>query len=97
MFKKNYFGLFLLALFIGGILSPFASSQPDGLEKVAEDQGFISSAISLFDGFIPDYIFPGIGNEFLATSLAGFLGSTIVFLIFSLLGKGIIKTLNNPN
>jgi hypothetical protein len=31
-------------------LSPFASSDPDGLEKVAEDQGFIDQAYLLVSG-----------------------------------------------
>lgn len=31
----------VLALVLAALVSPFASSDPDGLEKVAEDHGFI--------------------------------------------------------
>ncbi len=34
----------VVSLFIAGFVSFYASSSPDGLEKVAEDQGFIETA-----------------------------------------------------
>ncbi len=63
------------------LLSPFASSQPDGLERVAEDKGFISKAQSAPFQLIADYAFPWVGNEAVATILAGFLGTLLVFAI----------------
>lgn len=61
------------------ILSPLASSNPDGLEWVAEQKGFLDTAREPLFNIIPDYVFPGISNEALATILAGIIGSLIVF------------------
>jgi hypothetical protein len=74
------FTILALALAIGlaTAVSPFASSQPDGLERVAEDQGFLDAGQAQ-SGPIADYAFPGIGNERVATGLAGFAGTLIVF------------------
>ena len=59
--------------------SPLASSSPDGLERVAEDKGFISLAREAPFHIIADYVFPGIENEALATILAGIIGTLVVF------------------
>ena len=44
----------------------FASSQPDGLERVAEDNGFLDAAQGPVFNVIPDYLVPGVPNETLA-------------------------------
>ncbi len=65
-------------------VSPYASSSPDGLDKVAEDKGFIDTEDphSIQDSSpVPDYAFPGVDNERVATGLAGFLGTLAVFAI----------------
>ena len=70
------------AIGLGTAISPFASSSPDGLEKVATDKAFIDDGRlhSLQDDSpIPDYAFPGIGDERVATGLAGFAGTLLVF------------------
>ena len=61
------------------ILSPLASSWPDGLERVAEEKGFIEAALEPAFEIIPDYVFPGVGNEAMATILAGLVGTLILF------------------
>lgn len=71
-------GGLLFALFLA-VLSPLASAHPDGLEWVAEQHGFLGAAREPFYALIPDYIFPGISNEALATILAGILGALLVF------------------
>jgi cobalt/nickel transport system permease protein len=63
------------------ILSPLASAHPDGLEWVAEQQGFLSSSKAPLYSIIPDYLLPGITNEALATILAGIIGALIVFVV----------------
>lgn len=60
-------------------LSPLASSSPDGLERVAEDKGFINLGQAAPFQIITDYVFPGIENEVLATILAGLIGTAILF------------------
>jgi hypothetical protein len=71
------FGLFLALVL--ALLSPLASPHPDGLERVAEDQGFLSEARSAPYELVADYLFPGIENEALATVLAGITGTLILF------------------
>jgi hypothetical protein len=71
-----------VAIGLGTAISPFASSSPDGLEKVATDKAFIEDGRlhSLQDDSpIPDYAFPGVQNERVATGLAGFIGTLAVF------------------
>lgn len=61
------------------VLSPLASSHPDGLEWVAEQKGFLETAKDALYSIIPDYTMPGISNPALATIIAGILGVIIVF------------------
>ncbi len=68
--------VFCLAL---ATVSPLASSSPDGLERVAEDGGFSSLAWQSPISPVAGYLFPGIGNEVLATMLAGWLGTVLLF------------------
>jgi hypothetical protein len=60
------------------LFSPLASASPDGLEKVAENKGFIESAKDAPYKLIADYAFPWVDNEDLATILAGAVGVLIV-------------------
>lgn len=69
------------------ILSPLASSNPDGLEWVAEQNGFIDRAQDAVYEIIPDYAVPGIQNEAVATILAGVIGAAMVFGILFLATK----------
>jgi cobalt/nickel transport system permease protein len=61
------------------LLSPLASPSPDGLERVAESLGFIETAQEAPYEVMPDYLFPGISNEALATIAAGMAGTILVF------------------
>jgi cobalt/nickel transport protein len=81
----------LLALF----LSPFASSSPDGLEKVAETKGFAEKgAGGGFWKYAPfkDYTLPGIESEKVSTAIAGLTGTLAVFFIVMGLGKVIRRS-----
>jgi len=42
--KKFYLSFFLVAIALAGGASYYASSQPDGLEKVADEEGFLDTA-----------------------------------------------------
>ena len=68
-----------VACLVVACLSPLASSSPDGLERVAEDKGFIGLAGETSFQIITDYVFPGVENEALATILAGIIGTIILF------------------
>lgn len=85
---KWWHGALIFALFLA-LLSPLASSSPDGLERVAEDKGFIETAREALFELIPDYVFPGIGSEAGATILAGIIGTLILFGI----GYGLARLL----
>lgn len=96
MTKRNGFlvaGL-LVALVLAGLVSGFASSSPDGLEKVAEDKGFLETAedSAFADGPLADYGVSGVENERLSTGLAGVLGVGITFAfglgLFALVRRG---------
>jgi cobalt/nickel transport system permease protein len=60
------------------VLSPLASAHPDGLEWVAGQKGFLENAQNPLYSIIPDYVFPGITNEALATIVAGIIGMLLV-------------------
>ena len=68
----------LIALILA-IISPLASSHPDGLEWVAEQKGFLDVAQGPLYEIIPDYVFPGQINEAVATIIAGIIGTILVF------------------
>jgi len=63
------------------IAAPLASSNPDGLEWVAEQKGFINLAKGPIYEVLPDYLIPGLSNETLATIFAGILGALLVFAV----------------
>ena len=70
------------------VLSPLASSNPDGLERVATDMGFISVGQSSSYQIIPDYVLPFLGSTPVSTILAGVIGLVVVVAIIFLLGQG---------
>jgi hypothetical protein len=74
-------GGLLVALGLAFFVSPLASSSPDGLEKVAQDQGFAGSAEdhALGEGPLADYGVEGVQDERLSTGLAGVIGVIITF------------------
>jgi hypothetical protein len=80
-FNRNWIALIAvglgIALFIT-LFSPFASGDPDGLERVAEDKEFLEHAEDPSYEIIPDYVVPGVENERVATILAGVIGVLIV-------------------
>ena len=73
----------LVALLLAGVVSSYASSSPDGLEKVAADQGLDAKAKShpLGDGPFSDYGVSGVGNPRLSVGLAGVVGVGVTFLV----------------
>ncbi len=79
--KSKWWLIGLVASLAVAALSPLASSSPDGLERVAEDKGFVDLAADAPFQIIADYVFPGIENEALATILAGIVGTLILFAV----------------
>ncbi|MBU3734668.1 MAG: hypothetical protein FGM60_03555 [Candidatus Planktophila sp.] len=74
--RKFYVVGFVVSLFLAGVVSFYASSDPDGLEKVAEDIGFIETAKdhAYAEGTLADYGVKGIDNERASVGVAGVIG-----------------------
>jgi len=76
------FGL-LIALGLAMFVAPFASSWPDGLERVAARLGFQHRAVPtpLVPSPMADYSVPRLGQAAWSTALAGGIGTGLVFLL----------------
>ena len=72
-----------VALLLAGVLSFYASGDPDGLTKVSEDQGFAQSEKEhgAGDGPLAGYETKGIADGRLSGGLAGVVGSLVVLTI----------------
>ena len=73
----------MVAFGLAFFVSPQASSQPDGLNKVALDKGFSDSEKphALDNAPTAGYAVKGVDNDRLATGLAGLIGVTVTFAI----------------
>ena len=80
----------VVAILLAVFLSPFASSSPDGLEKVAEDKGFIRAAEETEPSWthspLPDYQVTAIRNERVSTGVSGLVGVLITVAVGVLVG-----------
>lgn len=86
MRRRN--GIFLLvgialALVLAGVVSYYASSAPDGLEKVSADHGLDAGArdSATADSPLAGYGVSGISNDRLSVGVAGVIGVGVTFLI----------------
>lgn len=70
------------------LLSPLASADPDGLERVAGNLGFLHKGASAPYHIIANYSLPVLGNTPLSTIAAGTIGVLVVGVIIVLLGQG---------
>lgn len=72
----------LVALVLAGIVSFYASSQPDGLEKVAADKGINAKEEdhALKDSPLGDYGVQGVDDARLSGGLAGVIGVGVTLL-----------------
>jgi len=77
--KRRIIFVGLAAAVLLAILSPLASASPDGLERVADDHGFLQRAQEPAYQALPDYTIPGIANESASTIIAGVVGALLVF------------------
>lgn len=86
-----------IALLVGVFLSPFASSDPDGLDRVAQDLKFEDRAVEdapakklPFYGVFDEYALRGV-PEGIATPLAGLIGTLATFGLAWGIGKLVIR------
>jgi ABC-type Fe3+-siderophore transport system permease subunit len=80
-----WLGGLAIAVVVVVVLAPLASPDPDGLESVAGQQGWLQTALGPVYDLIPDYRIPGLDGH-LSTIVAGLIGVAIVFLL--VLGLG---------
>ena len=83
--KSSFYGLFIFLLLSLTLITPYASSSPDGLESVAGDFGFSEdSGIVLL---LEDYGISGLNNDFLSTALSAVLGVVVVIGVSNIVLK----------
>jgi len=82
-------GLAIAALIVI-VLVPLASPDPDGLQRVAEDNGFLQAARNALYSIIPHYSVPGIQGN-LSTILGGLIGVVIVFGLMVVVGRFLVR------
>ena len=81
--KVSFYGLFIILILLLSLVTPFASSSPDGLESVAEEFGFTQT-----DGIVlllDDYGISAVNNNFISTVLSALLGVTVLAIMFNLI------------
>lgn len=82
----------LVMTILAVLISPFASTDPDGLERVAEEIGFMSAGRDAPFQILPDYTIPGLGETGLSTVAAGAVGALVVFGVLILIGRNMRRT-----
>lgn len=91
--KRFYLGGAIVSLLLAGVVSFYASSHPDGLEKVAEKIGFSDTAKdpATAGSALADYGVEGVENERASVGIAGVLGvmatGVVATGLFYYLGK----------
>jgi len=76
-----------IAVLVVVVLAPLASADPDGLERVGEDAGFLDAAQEALHAILPDYTVPGIEDPTVSTVLSGLIGVAIVFIAMVIVGR----------
>lgn len=76
--RSNWMAVGLAIALAVTFFSPLADPNPDGLEKVAEEKGFLEEGESPVYEILPDYTVPLIKNEAATTIAAGIIGVLIV-------------------
>jgi len=81
--RRFLLGGLLVALLLAGVGSYYASAHPDGLERVAEQTGFLDSATdhAAGDGPMADYTVRGVDSPRVAGGLAGVVGVLVTLLL----------------
>jgi ABC-type sulfate transport system permease component len=93
--KKISLAVFSILVFLV-VFIPLASTNPDGLEKVAISLGAHESE-NFWSGILPDYSVSGVGNGYLSTLIAGVIGVLLVLLVGLFLSRGLKPKTINPN
>jgi cobalt/nickel transport system permease protein len=84
-------GAIVVALALAAFVSPFASTQPDGLNKVAIDKGFDHTATdsAVADFPLAGYAVRNVGSEKVSKGLSGVAGVGITLAVAGALFGGL--------
>lgn len=82
----------LLVSLVVVFVSPLASTEPDGLERVAIDLGFLHRGSDAPYRVLPDYTIPFLGDTALSTIAAGTIGVVLVAAITI----GVLRLVRRP-
>lgn len=76
-------GVAVVALLLAGVVSFYASSSPDGLNRVAEDKGFASTERTHSSDGSPlaGYESKGVDDPRLSKAVAGVTGTVLVLVL----------------
>lgn len=87
---KGYVTSVIFVLIGLAVLIPFASTFPDGLERVSEYLE-IEEPEPVWMGLMLDYALPGVENPYMATLLSGVLGVFLVLPASWIMGRTAIR------
>jgi hypothetical protein len=81
----------IVALGLAAFASPFASSKPDGLERVAEDKGFLDTAedSAVAESPLADYAVRNVDDARVGTGLSGVIGVLVTALVAAAVFGGV--------
>jgi len=99
MKRTVLWGLAISAV-VGGAVSYYACSSPDGLERAAEmfpRTGQTEPAADLLPALMPDYTVPGIANRRISGGLAGVAGVAVTFALCMVVGRLLSRRARPPN
>jgi len=81
----------ILISLLAVLLSPLASANPDGLERVAADMGFLHMGQNAPFQILPGYTIPFLGDTTLSTVVAGAVGALVVLGLVIVIGQTLRK------
>ena len=80
-----------IAVLVVITLVPVASSDPDGLERVAADVGFAPQGEEAAFEVLPGYSVPFLGEGSVSVIVAGLIGVALIFGVMWLLGRRLTR------
>ena len=81
--RRFFVGFALVAVVLAGGVSFFASSAPDGLNRVAQDHGIATREPHADDGPMAGYGVRGVATPWLSQGIAGVVGVGVVLALTS--------------
>ena len=87
---KKYLAATAMVIIFLAVFIPFASSSPDGLQKVATSMG-IEEPEPTWHSLMGDYSVNALGDTYVSTLAAGVLGILMVLVASFVLGAAITR------